>query len=366
MSDNAARASTRDFARFAMLLSVVGIALQLLLSAYYLTVGHAPHPHDLPVGIVAEEPSLSDLTKRLEADGRFAVDRYENVDAMSAAIKRKQAYGGLDVSGVVPHLYVASAAGPSASNLMTTAFRSAVQEGRTAKVDQFVATGQLVQASTVRQLTNEPLVTDVVALPKEDPNGAAIGFLMQALALGGSIASAGLGRLLPRTRPSLRRGGGHVLTLVVYALGSAAAVVWVASMFGIGRHADVSSLYFECFLVSLAITASTAGAVALVGPAGALLGFAYFSFGIVISGASILPEFLPMGGRVAGQFLPPGAGTTAIRDTLYFPAAGITHPVTVLALYAVTGMTVVLGTNAIANFGWTAARWRRASDVIER
>ena len=74
----------------------------------------------------------------------------------------------------------------------------------------------------------------MVPLPADDVNGASLGFLTQALALGGTIASVGLGRLIPRTRRSWRRGLGHLGTLIVYALGSAAVVLWSMTWFGVG------------------------------------------------------------------------------------------------------------------------------------
>jgi hypothetical protein len=102
------------------------------------------------------------------------------------------------------------------------------------------------------------------------------------------------------------------------------------------------SLFFSFLLVSLAITGSTAGFVSLFGPAGALVGTMYFTLGVIISGSSILPEFLPMAGRIFGQALPTGAGVAAIRDSLYFPDAPIGTPVSVLALYAGIGLSAVL------------------------
>src|SRR5690349_17491451 len=194
-----------------------------------------------------------------------------------------------------------------------------------------------------------PAVTDVVPLPADDSSGASLGFLTQALALGGTVASVGLGRLIPRTRRSWKRGTGHVTTLIVYAAGSAGVVLASMSWFGIGAGADHLGLFGVFALVSLAITASTAGAVALVGPAGALLGALYFTVGTVISGASILPEFLPTFGRELGENLPTGAGVQAVRDNLYFPDAYIGGHLTVLVLYAAIGCLIVLITNILPN-----------------
>jgi hypothetical protein len=73
----------------------------------------------------------------------------------------------------------------------------------------------------------------------------------------------------------------------------------------------------------------------------------YFALGTVISGASILPEFLPDFGRIVGINLPTGAGVQAIRDNLYFPAAAIDQHLFVLGLYAGIGSLVVLITNML-------------------
>jgi len=89
--------------------------------------------------------------------------------------------------------------------------------------------------------------------------------------------------------------------------------------------------------------------VALVGAPGAALGSVYFLVGVPISGANVLPEFMPAAVRVVGQALPTGAGATLVRDSLYFPAATTIRPVVTLALYAGVGLVVVLTTNAVAN-----------------
>jgi len=341
--------SARQFRRFAYALCLGGAVVQLLLTAYYLGVGHAARPHHLPVGLVAPATVATAITSQVEQGGSFDSASYPSAEALLTAIKAREIYGGLDLTADQPHLYVASAAGPAAATALRAAYTAVVQQRTAERVRAATALGQPVPAATVQALATPPHITDVVPLPPDDRNGASLGFLVQALALGGTIASIGLGRLIPRARRSPKRGIGHLAILISYALGSAAVVLWSMTWFGVGAGADHWAMFGAFSLVSLAITASTAGAVALVGPAGGLLGGVYFTIGTVVSGASILPEFLPTAGRVIGEFLPTGAGVTAVRDGLYFPTADIARPLTILAAYAIIGCLIVLVTNVLPN-----------------
>jgi hypothetical protein len=258
-------------------------------------------------------------------------------------------YGGVDLTGDAPHLYVAGAAGPAAATLLRGTYTSVLQQRTAARVTTMAKTADQVGIATVRALISPPQVTDVVPLPGNDVNGVSLGFLTQALSLGGTIASMGLGRLIPRTRRSWRRGVAHLSTLILYAAGSAVAVLWSMSWFGIGSGANRWEILGIFSLISLAVTGSTAGAVALIGPAGAVVGAFYFTIGTVISGASILPEFLPTFGRRLGENLPTGAGVQAVRDDLYFPQAPIGRHLGVLGAYAIIGCLLVLVTNVLPN-----------------
>ncbi|GAA2689883.1 ABC transporter permease [Actinoplanes palleronii] len=348
MSDQTQHQSVRQFRRFALVICAIGVVIQLGLTAYYLGMGHKAAAHHLPVGLVASAEQRAEVVGLLEAGGHFRFDDYASVDALTTAIKRREVYGGVDVTGT-PHLYVASAAGPAAASLLRATYTAVVQQRTAAQVTTLAQTTDQVGIRTVQSLITPPLVTDVVPLPAADVNGVSLGFLTQALSLGGTIASIGLGRLIPRTRRSWRRGVAHSATLVVYAIGSAVAILWSMSWFGVGSGADRWEMLGIFSLISLAVTGSTAGAVALIGPAGAAVGAFYFTIGTVISGASILPEFLPTFGRVLGENLPTGAGVQAVRENLYFPDAPIGPHIAVLAAYAVIGCVLVLITNVLPN-----------------
>ncbi|BAL86557.1 hypothetical protein AMIS_13370 [Actinoplanes missouriensis 431] len=338
-----------SFRRFALAVCVVGMLVQLLLTAYYLGMGHKAAPHHLPVGLLAGGEQTEQVTTMLEAEGRFEVRDFGSAGALTTAIQERDIYGGLDLTGDQPMLYVASAAGASAATLLRTTYTTVMQQQTANKLTALAEDSTEITVAQAKALITPPSVTDVVPLPADDVNGVSLGFLTQALSLGGSIASMGLGRLIPKARRSWKRGVAHLGLLILYAIGSAAAVLWSMSWFNVGEGADRTEMLLIFSLISLAITGSTAGAVALIGPAGALVGIFYFTIGTVISGASILPEFLPTFGRVLGENLPTGAGVQAVRDNLYFPDAPIGSHLLVLTLYAVIGCLIVLVTNILPN-----------------
>jgi hypothetical protein len=338
-----------SFRRFALAVCVIGMLVQLLLTAYYLGMGHKAAPHHLPVGLVASGEQADQVRTMLEADGKFAVDDYGSADALTTAIRERAVYGGVDLTGDTPMLYLASAAGASAASLLRATYTGVMQQQTAKSLTALAANTTTITVTQAESLITPPSVTDVVPLPADDVNGVSLGFLTQALSLGGSIASMGLGRLIPKARRSWKRGVGHLALLILYAVGSAAAVLWSMSWFNVGEGADRVEMMLIFSLISLAITGSTAGAVALIGPAGAAVGIFYFTIGTVISGASILPEFLPTFGRVLGENLPTGAGVQAVRDNLYFPDAAIGSHLLVLTLYAVIGCLIVLITNILPN-----------------
>jgi len=337
------------FRRFALAVCLIGVLVQLGLTAYYLDMGHKARPHHLPVGLVSPAAKRTAVINLLSQNDYFRVTDYATSDDLIVAIKRRDVYGGVDITATKPHLYVASAGGPAAAALLRTTYTTVVQEQTADALATIAQQGDTMKVTQAQDLNTPPAITDVVPLPTDDVNGVSLGFLTQALALGGTIASMGLGRLIPRAPRSWRRGVAHVAILIVYAVGSAAVILWSMTWFGVGETADRGEMLGIFSLISLAITASTAGAVALFGPAGALIGAMYFTLGTVISGASILPEFLPPFGRRLGENLPTGAGVQAVRDDLYFPAAPIRAHLLVLGLYAGIGAVLVLITNILPN-----------------
>ncbi len=350
------RPSPAKISRYGMAIALGGALIQLVLGIYYLAMAHSPEPHRLPVGLVATGQVREQITAQLEAKDRFTVEDYSDSDDLVRAIRHREAYGGVVMDGEKHTLYVASAASPAVANLLRATYTQAHQDQVDAHLADLAEAARPVPLDAVEQIASPPAVTDVVPLPEDDSSGSSLAFLIQALVLGGSIASISLGRLGKLTERSLARGVGHVALLLVYAALSAGVAMIAMTLFGVGvgesgpgggGGADHLMLFSGLALASLAITSTIAAAVALIGPAGTLLGGLYFALGLVISGASIAPEMLPPAGRLVGQFLPPGAGATLVRDGLYFPDATNTGPLMVLGLFAGIGLIVLLVTNAV-------------------
>lgn len=61
-----------------------------------------------------------------------------------------------------------------------------------------------------------------------------------------------------------------------------------------------------------------------------------------ISGAAMPKEFLPSPWGDVGQWLPPGAGATLVRDLSYFPEADTAFPWLVLGGWATAGLLLAM------------------------
>jgi hypothetical protein len=96
-------------------------------------------------------------------------------------------------------------------------------------------------------------------------------------------------------------------------------------------------------LALAAIAAPITGFVALIGRAGIALGpVVMLLFANPISAAAIPKEFIPEPWGDVGQWFPPGAAATLMRELSYFPAADTTFQWLVLAAWAVGGIVLSL------------------------
>lgn len=276
-------------------------------------------PNDLPVGLVgtgtASQHAALALTQT--APGGFQLHLYSDPDAARAAIRNRTVYGAIDITPTGLTLYTADAASPTVAQLLTNvAQHIAADSGKTMPVT-FV---------------------DVVPLASTDPHGAVFSATILPLVLGAEILAVVVAALVG-FKPAWRQltallagaaaiGGGAYLIAQTY-LGTLPGNGWAT-------WAALAATVF-------AISTTTAGLFDLLGGVGIGIGAALMIFvGNPFSGVTSAPQLLPNPVGAVGQWLPPGAGGSLIRDTAYFAGHGATQHIVVLGLWCVFGIVAIV------------------------
>ncbi|MFI8321403.1 ABC transporter permease [Streptomyces sp. NPDC085529] len=270
-------------------------------------------PRDLPVGVAGPAAAADGFARELgRHEGAFDVHRYEDAAAARSAVENREVYGAVVVTPAGPELLTASAGSPVVAGLLREAVAGrAAAEGRTVPV------------------------TDVVALPSGDPRGAVLGTSLLPLAIAGAATGAATVLLgLRGARAAATLVGASVLAGLT---GAALAHGWLGALSGnVWAEAGVLSL------TVLAIGATFAGlATALGRPGFGLAAVLTILAGNAFSGMGSAPELLPSGIGLLGQWLPPGAGGTALRSVAFFDGAAAGGPLLVLSLWAAAGLTAL-------------------------
>ncbi|WP_017241414.1 hypothetical protein [Streptomyces sp. SS] len=266
-------------------------------------------PRDLPIGVAGPAPAADAVERDLgRHEGAFEVHRYDDADAARSAVETREVYGAVVVMPGGTQLLTASAGSPVVAGLL----REAVA-------------GQAPADAPVQ-------VTDVVAAPAGDPRGAVFGASLLPLALVGAatgVATVLLGLRGPRAVATL--AGAAALAGMV---GAALADSWLGVLTG-DWWAEAGVLG----LTVLAIGATFAGLATLLGKPGfGLSAVLTILLGNAFSGMSSAPEMLPSGIGTLGQWLPPGAGGSALRSVSAFDGAAAGGPLLVLSLWAAAGL----------------------------
>lgn len=269
-------------------------------------------PRDLPVGIAGAAPAADQLQTRFEQrEGAFEVHRYADEAAARTAIEDRVVYGAVVVGEEGPQLLTASAAGPVVAQLLTEAAGAAAPGGAAVPV------------------------TDVVAAPKADPRGSALGASILPLALAGVAAGAVVTLLgLRGVRAAVTLVGAAVLVGVA---ATALTDSWLGVITG-----DWWTEAGAIGLTVLAIGAPVAGLAALIGTPGIGVGaLLMVLLGNSFSGVTSAPEMLPEPVGAIGQWLPPGAGGSLLRSVAFFDGSAAGGAALVLAGWALLGLVAV-------------------------
>jgi hypothetical protein len=300
-------------------LTVAGVvivqALMLLAFAWPAT---NTGPREVPVAVAGPPAAVEQVESALgsapspDEDVRaFEVTVVADEAAATAAIEDREVYGAVVATPEGPRVLVASAAGPAVAQMLRAAAAELSESGAAAPVE------------------------DVVPTTPDDPTGAGLAAgvlpLVITSAAGGLIAAVALRSA--RLRLAVVTG-----ITVVGGLVSAAVLQYVLGVLD-ASYVEVAGV--TALLIG-AVAASVAGLGAVLGRPGAVLGLLVMIFvGNPLSAAASAPEMLPQPWGEVGQFLPPGAGVSALRSVAFFDGAAAGMPILVLSVWLVAGLVLV-------------------------
>jgi len=310
-----------------VLLSIVVCVIVLAFSWPTVTL----NPKDVPIAITGPAQALAPIEDALneQAEGAFQLVEVADRDAAVEAIRTREVYGAI-VLGQTPEVLTASAAGTATNQLMSqihTQLQAIAQQ-------QAAAAAQAAGAPTVPTIT-VPL-TDVVPLVSTDTRGVGLTAAALPLVFGGMIGGIGI-------TFAISGAWRRVLALFVYAVVGGIAIAGIMQgWFGL-LGGDYWANAGAFALTLLAMGTVIVGFAALFGRGGVAIGPILFMLvGNPISGAQFPKEFLPVPWGAIGQWLPPGAGNSLLRDTAYFPDADASFPILVLSGWALLGLILVV------------------------
>lgn len=298
-------------------LLVVGLAVVLLVQCLFVIsyVGalHNPKPQNVPFAVTGPSVLTAAVAKQLS----LRTKTYADEAAARRAIDHRNVYGALISDGFGATLLVAPAAGNGVATVLVAGFTQAA-----------AATGQKLA------------VVQVHELPPRDRVGVVPFLVAMALVIGGYLSAT-----IVTTLAGAATGRRRAVALAIVAAAGASITYLLA---GRVLHAIPTEHFFALLgifaFLMLAVALATAGLQTLLGPIGTLIVIVGFViFGAPAAGGSLPRAFLPEFWAAIGPMLPPGAGTTAIRNTIYFDGNAIGGPLLVLAAYLLAGAIVVLG-----------------------
>ncbi|WP_308797039.1 ABC transporter permease [Agromyces silvae] len=308
----------------------LGIGLAALVSVIVLAFSWpsiTAAPRDLPIAIAGPAEAVTAAEQAVDdaQPGVIAFDTVVDRDAAVDAIEAREVYGAI-VLGPEPEVLTSSASSLVVVQLLT-ALGGQLEQGVNA---QAAAAAQAAGAPSAPPHI-DVAVTDVVPLADTDPRGTGLSAALFPLVLGGMIGGIAISVVVIG---ALRR----LLAVGVYALVGGLAL---AAILGPWFGALQGELWLNTVAIALALAAIAApitGFVALFGRAGIAVGpIVMLLFANPISGVALPKEFYPVPWGEVGQWFPPGAAATLVRELSYFPAADMTFPWLVLVAWAVGG-----------------------------
>ncbi|MFE2937529.1 DUF3533 domain-containing protein [Streptomyces sp. NPDC059255] len=307
-----------------VLLVVGGLVLQLAFILSYIGAFHAPSPHRIPLAVVAPGQVAAGTVDRLGAlDGEPLAPRTAADEAAGRALIHDRTVDAVllvNPQGTEDRLLVASAGGPAVPTAVTRIIEKA-------------------DAAQNRTVTTE----DILPPAAGDGRGLSSFYLAIGWIVGGYLAAAILGVASGARPANLHRTVVRLGVLAVYAVVSGLGGALIAGPVLGALDGHFAQLWAIGALTVFAAAAATVALQVLLGIIG--IGVTILVFVVLgnpSAGGAFPSTLLPPFWRAIGDYIPTGAGTTAVRNTVYFSGNALAGPLWVLAAYAVAGTAVAV------------------------
>lgn len=368
----ATTAARTPWAKVTGVAALVSLVVGLIVLAFSWP-GITANPHDVPVGIVGSGPQAEAIKTAVtdKSDGALKLTTYDSRDDAVAAIERRESYGAIILpaeSTAAPEVLKATAASPQVAQLMTglaeqlqtqvdaqikSTIESTIaqqQEAAAAAMKAALAAAASGQQPQVPEASGTPFelptvtvtVTDIAPYTARDPRGAGLSAAMFPLIIGGIAGGVALSLMVKGRR---RRLTGVVLYSAFSGLVLGGILQgWFGALQG-NFALNAAALALAIGSISALVT----GLFSLLGMPGVPIAvLLLFFLGNPLSGAAIPAEFVAGPWGYVGQWLPPGAAVTLIRNLSYFPDANNTFPWLVLTGWFVLGVFLTIAGHARA------------------
>lgn len=286
------------------------LLVQALFVLAYVVATAAPKPDRIPFGVVGSQENTSGFGQKVQelAGSALEVRAFaREVDARTA-IEDQQIFGAFVSTGrSTAILYTASAAGASVARVLSQA---------------------VPKAAATRGVT--VTVQDLAPLPASDINGLVVFYVALACVVYGfSGTSMALGAAPKLSLP------GQVAVIAGFSAAGGLVTALVAGPITGALHMNYLPFAAIGALTMFVAGLFTALALELGGQKATLVVLiVLLVLGSPSSGGSVAPDLLPWFFRLIGQWLPPGAAVSALRNSVYFPDHQHAMPVVVLVGWA--------------------------------
>jgi hypothetical protein len=323
-------AELRDALSLRAAILVTGVlVLQFGFIVSYIGAFHAPKPHHIPAAVVAPARITQQVTAQLNAlpGTPFRARSVATEQQARTLLLQRDVDAAVivDPRGTTDRLLVASAGGPSVSTVTTQV-------------------AQRIEVGRHRQIT----VVDLRPPNPQDGRGMSSFYLVVGWMVGGYLAAAILGTAGGARPANLHRTFIRLGVLVPYAIVSGLGGALIAGTILGALPGHFAALWGIGTLLVFAVAATTVALQVLMGMAG--IGVAILVFVVLgnpSAGGAYPSSLLPPFWSAIGPWLPPGAGTTSVRNTVYFTGHHTTGPLWVLGVYAAGGILVSIAVSAL-------------------